>query len=52
MTMCFGLGCEYENSLTGECGYRGRGYFPCNDWGDDDEDGPDENACEGEGEEE
>ena len=47
--MCFGLGCEYENSLTGECGYRGRGYFPCNDWGDDDEDGPEEYAQEAHG---
>ena len=35
VTMCFGMGCEHEDKLTGECGYRGRGYYPCNDWGDE-----------------
>ena len=43
--MCYGLGCEHEDSLTGECGYRGRGYFPCNDWPDSD-DQPEEDEGE------
>ena len=46
--MCFGMGCEHENSLTGECEYRGRGYFPCNDWDEE----PEDSAPEDEGEEE
>lgn len=47
--MCFGMGCEYEDRYSGECGYRGRGYFPCNDWDDDEQE---VDSCPDEGEEE
>ena len=40
--MCFGLGCEHEDRLTGECGYRGFGY-PCTAWPDSDDE-PEEAA--------
>ena len=47
--MCYGMGCEYEDRYTGECGWHGRGYYPCNDWPEDEEQ---ESSCPDEGEEE
>ena len=44
--MCFGMGCEYEDSYTGECGFRGLGYYPCNDWEEEPEDANEEEEPE------
>ncbi len=39
--MCYGMGCPYETQPEGECGWHGRGPYPCNDWPEEEQ----EDSC-------